>query len=947
MSFDPPNIYERLFKHSVALTCVAGFDQYFKYINPAWEKTLGHSEEELKKRPFLDFVHPDDVERTIREASKLADGENVTVAFENRYRCADGSYKTLVWYSVGVRAEQLIYATALDVTEQQRVLNEHNRLRLVHQRTGRIAQVGGWDLELGADHPLWSDEVYRIHEVPLGTQPDLTDALNYYPPEVRSEVGECVQTALSGGPPWDREWPFITAKGNRRWVRAQGEAERDETGKIVRLRGTFQDITPRKKAEIELERGEAVLHALHSLAADASSDSEERITQLLTLGLETWGLNLAIVSQVTDDTYEVKHSLAVDMDAPPVGTRLKTGETYCAHVLSSSSPQAFHAAGQSSIAKHPCYQKFKLESYIGTPIFVSGKCYGTLNFSAAEPREPFTQRDLETIKLFAQWLGHELTQYATLDRLARAKEQAVAASEAKSNFLAMMSHEIRTPMNGVLGNTQLLLDTALNDDQLDLVQTIRSSGEGLLTIINDLLDFSKIEAGKLELSSEVFDLESTVTDVIELFSGPTSKKGLELILDMQPSLPKELHGDSGRIRQIILNFVSNALKFTEAGTIQVEVSAEHRADDRACVTISVTDTGPGISEEGKTKLFRSFQQVDNGSARRFGGTGLGLAISERLAKLMGGEVGVRSELGVGSTFWLELDLEGDWTPPSCTANAPSSALLIDALEPSRRAVERQLIHLGYEVDAHPSASALAHSTIPTHALVVITTRADIPEADRKANESLAEKCAAEDRPVLVLNPHQTRSAYAPLGPDASLRSISLPIRPSLLRRACTVLMRLSGTDTDSIPPESRKSRFPSLASHSRPPPMESLRPENHSRVLVVEDNVVNQKVARRMLEKLGCTVDVAANGLEAVDLTARFQYDLVFMDCHMPEMDGYSATRAIRSRETELKRDPLPIIALTANAFGKDRELCRQAGMDDFISKPVRIEELSQALKGL
>ncbi len=945
MSSDPSSIYERIFKHSVVLTCVAGFDQYLKYINPAWEKTLGHSEEELKKRPFLEFVHPDDIEKTVREASKLTDGEKVTVAFENRYRCADGSYKTLAWYSVGVRAEQLIYATALDVTKQTRVLEEHNRLRLLHQRTGRIAQVGGWDLELSADHPLWSEEVYRIHEVPLETQPDLNDALNYYPPEVRGEVERCVQTALSGGPPWDREWPFITAKGNHRWVRAQGEAERDETGEIVRLRGTFQDITQRKQAEIELERGQAILRALHSITADASLDFEERITRLLKLGLETWGLKLAIVSQITGDTYQVRHSQAVDIDAPPVGTRLKTGETYCAHVLEAAAPQAFHAAGQSPIAQHPCYQQFKLESYIGTPLFVAGDRFGTLNFSAAEAREPFSQRDLETVKLFAQWLGNQLTQRATLERLALAKEQAVAASEAKSNFLAMMSHEIRTPMNGVLGNTQLLLDTALNDDQLDLVQTIRSSGEGLLTIINDLLDFSKIEAGKLELATEVFDLESTVVDVIELFSGPARKKDLELILDMQPCLPKELHGDSGRIRQIILNFVSNALKFTDAGSILVEVSAEHRADDRALVTINVTDTGPGISEEGKTKLFRSFQQVDNGSARRFGGTGLGLAISQRLAKLMGGSVAVRSELGVGSTFSLALDLEGDWTPSSPSSDTRCSALLIDACEPSRHAVERQLVHLGFDVEAQTSARLSPVNS--THDLVVVTTRRDVPEAEVAAYQSLIEQCAQEDRSVLVLNPHQTRSAYAPLGPDASLRSISLPIRPSLLRRACTVLMRLSGKGADSIPPGSRRSLFPPGATHSRPPPLESLRPETTSRVLVVEDNVVNQKVARRMLEKLGCKVDVAANGLEAVDLTARFQYDLVFMDCHMPEMDGYSATRAIRSREAEFKQVPLPIIALTANAFGKDRELCREAGMDDFISKPVRIEELSQALKSL
>lgn len=942
------NIYRRLFNHNVVLSAVANLEGYFLELNPAWSRVLGYDVEELKSVPFLHFVHPEDRAKTESEAVKLASAPIVSIDFENRYRCKDGSYRWLAWYAVAVAEEQLIYATALDITEQKHSREKSDRQARTLNLTGKMAKVGGWELDLETQSPRWSDEVYRIHELPLDTEPSLVDAISFYAPEVRDEVGECVKTTLEGGPSWDREWPFITARGRPIWVRAQGEAVHGETGTIIGLRGTFQDITLRKKAELELERGESVLRALHGITAEVSLSFEQRLEKLLALGLDTWGLNLAIVSEIRDQDYFVRHSLGRDFDAPPRGTRLMASETYCIHVLNASSPQAFHEAGASRIAEHPCYKMFGLEAYIGTPLFVDGRRYGTLNFSAPDSREAFSQRDLETAKLFAQWVGNEMTQHAARERLAKATDEAVAASEAKSTFLAMMSHEIRTPMNGVLGNTQLLLDTPLNDEQLEFVQTIRSSGEGLLTIINDLLDFSKVEAGKLELTEEVFDIESTLVDVVDLFSGPATQKGVELVLDLHGPLPRSVRGDSGRIRQITLNFVSNALKFTETGHVLVRVDAEAGENETSKLSIAISDTGPGISAEGLEKLFLPFEQVDNGSARRFGGTGLGLAISRRLAQLMGGRVGATSTLGEGSRFWLELQLPADW---SVQPSSPQEfdAILVDSVAPSREAVTRQLELTGFEVEAHQSAvgNDWAERLGTPPELLIVATRTTGKNAAREyaACEELIDRALASELPVLVLQQNVSKSAYAPMGPDAMVRSLTLPVRPSALQKACQVLLRLAGKTDSLFPKSSRASLVPPGGGIERSSTFQSLPPRQEAKVLVVEDNSVNQKVARRMLEKLGCVVDMATNGHEAVDLTGRFQYDFVFMDCHMPEMDGYEATRAIRSRELVTQCERVHIIALTANAMGKDRELCRDAGMDDFISKPVKIEELSRALR--
>jgi PAS domain S-box-containing protein len=939
--------YELLFNAPVALSAVASFDGYLKRVSPGWFNCLGYTREELTSRPFVEFIHPDDVQATLDEAARLTSAHAVSVAFENRYRCKDGTYRWLSWFASGAEGETDLYAVALDITQQKATLQELNRERSTLRRTGRMARVGGWEVDLQTMNPVWGEEVYRIHELSPSTRPDLANAINFYAPEVRDQVAASVQRAVDTGQGWDFEWPFITATGKNLWVRAQGETESVD-GRVTKLHGTFQDITQRKHAELALEKGEAVLRALHNITADYTLNFEQRVAALLRLGLRTWGLELAIVSRIEDGTYTVMHSLADGAAAPPSGALFPLGETYCDVVVRAGGPRGFHHAGDSEIAGHPCYQAFQLEAYLGTLLLVDGQRFGTLNFSSSARRAPFSERDLELVKLFAQWVGHEISQHLARSRLAEAKEQAVGANQAKSAFLAMMSHEIRTPMNGVLGMAQLLLNTPLDDDQRELVETIRSSGDGLMTIINDVLDFSKIEAGKLDLATEEFDLEQTVSEVIELFASKAAPKGLDLVVDCNPKLPRNVTGDSGRIRQIVLNFVSNAIKFTEHGHVLVEVDAARSGDTHADLCILVSDTGSGIAPESIQTLFRAFEQVDEGSTRRFGGTGLGLAISRQLASLMGGSVGVSSEPGLGSTFWLKVCLPAQWSEGRSSRAPTMSALVVDSLAPSRRALTRQLGAIGLQVHALPGPCPEARSLLQGGSLrlIVLAIRAAADGGDLgRAYAALLDEAQQQRVPVLTLRHYYGRADGEDARSGGMTRSLTLPVRPSSLRRVCRVLMRPVNEELSltSAPAD----EFPSSTS-APPGSIQAMRASGTlRRVLLAEDNVVNQKVAVRMLELLGCVVDVAGNGVEAVELHARFKYSVVFMDCQMPEMDGFEAARAIREHERRNKQAAVPIVALTANVLRRDQELCREAGMDDVLPKPIKAQQLAKVLQGL
>ena len=896
---------DQFFSLSKDLFVIADADARFLRLNPAWEHVLGFTREELLARPYLDFVHPDDVESTRTEQAKVLTGE-ARAAFENRWRCADGSYRWLSWEAT--RAPQgLIYAAARDITERKEAEEVTARLAAIVESsddainsTTLDGTVLSWNR--GAEQIYG----YQAREI-MGRSVSIVA-----PPGRSEEIRQLLARVSEGESLRAVETMRRHKDGHLFPVALSMSPIRDSHGKTIAVSAISRDITERKHREEQVRAQREHLASVIASASDPFVEMNEQgvITEWnhRARAVFGWSEEEAIGRTVAETLVPARLRAAHWRGLQRV---LDGGESRVLNELVEM--PALHRDGREIPVE---LQMWRVE------------VDGSYRFNAF-------LRDITERK-------------QTEQALAQARDAALDASQMKSQFLASMSHEIRTPLNGVIGLTGMLLDTNLDEVQRRYTQGIESAGRALLSVINNILDFSKIEAGKLVLDEVDFDLIRVVDDVTEMMAEPAEAKGLELIGYCRPDIPTTVRGDPDRLRQVLLNLVSNAVKFTQEGEVVVRAGASNADRDDATVdiTFEVIDTGMGIAEQDRERLFQPFQQVDASTTRRFGGTGLGLAICQELTEAMGGRIGVDSQEGQGSTFWFTLPLRAR---PEVSVPAPASrvldglrVLVVDDNETNREMLIHQLLSWSMNPSADNGEHALevlqrAHDRGQPYDLAILDMHMPGMDGVQLARR-ITEQPSLAGTQLVVL----TSGAFVDMKTAREAGILATLTKPVHRSQLYDCLVRaLSPESTPALAQEPATKRDDAAAG-----PREAAPGRAH--VLLVEDNEINQAVALGVLAKLGYSSDLAVNGQQALDKAGANHYDAILMDCQMPVMDGYDAATELRRREAlaseEARGRRVPIIALTASALQEDRQRCLEAGMDDHIAKPITLAELDSAL---
>ena len=896
------------------------------YANRRMAEMLGRRQEEMPGQRFVDFFDAEGSPIFWEWFGVMLRTGQGRENFEAYFYRPDGS---TVW---GLLSSAPLHdATGRRVGWVHRVAPYTERKLLVdrllaseHQlaHAQQIAHLGSWERDLRTGEMTWSDELYRL----LGLAPRELPAsvelmVSFAHPEDRERVIAAARQEVAAADEYSFECRIVRRDGTVRWGRVVGYVERDGAGTVVRTGGTVQDVTDLKTADEQAEQATRRLQLLQAMAS-AANLATSLLEAMLTIarGLPALSSWYAVGAWVCG---EDGSGTEVDLESPPAPVGVTVGFDHALAKRARDAGSVLIGAPRGLEATH---------SLVAVPVVVRGQVLAVAQLLADEVPPDEDARQL--IDQVAAQLAVVAEREQSAVQLAEARDDAMEASRLKSEFLATMSHEIRTPMNGVIGLTDLLLLSELDEHQRRLAENLQGAGLTLLGIINDILDLSKIESGKLELESADFDVRAVFDQVASVLSGPAHAKGLELVVACHPEVPAQLRGDAVRFGQVLTNLSANAVRFTDHGevVVQARVVPGHEDEHQVVLQVDVSDTGVGIEAGARERLFDAFIQADPSTTRRHGGTGLGLAISRRLATALGGEIRVESEPGRGSTFTFTARF-GRGTGTSARTREQSGhlagrhVLVVDDNATNRLILEQQLaawrmrpvaVESAAEAVATLRAAARAGEPYDVALLDLMMPGTDGLELARQIRSDPSLGTPA----VMLLTSDQTvsRQEVEEAGVHVSL---SKPVRHGELRAA---LQALLGERAD----------LPARSSPSGP--------GLGIRVLVAEDNEVNQLVAAGLLGNLGCTVDVVADGVEAVELLSRpHGYAAVLMDCRMPRLDGFDATRQVRRHEPEGRR--VPIIALTASAMEGERERCLAAGMDDYLTKPVDATELERVVR--
>lgn len=909
--------FKNFFEQSQGLMCTHDLKGKLLSVNQSGSAALGYSYQEVLNLSLYDIVP----EKRHADVDNYLEHVQQTGSFKGKMQTLGKNGMKHIWLFSNTLeknhlGEPYIIGNAIDISEQHLLEKKLNRVKTILEQTNEVSRVGGWQVDLVKNRVHWTDMTKIIHGVPLDYEPNIETGINFYKEGIhRDTIATAVNKAIEKGIGWDLEAQIINIKKEAIWVRAIGQPK-FENNICTKIFGTFQDINERKIAQIKFKESKLFLDSVLDSSSEISiiATNLDGIVTVFNKGAENI-LGYSATEIINKQTPAIFHDFdeireRADELSQLFGKEIKGFNVFTEIPEIKGSEQR----EWSYIKKNG--NKITV-SIVVTPIKdKNNKTNGYLGIATN-----ITKR-----KIFEKELLEERK------ALKNATKRAEEANVAKSEFLANMSHEIRTPLNGIIGFTDLALQTDLSNTQKQYLNIVDQSANGLLSIINDILDFSKIEAGKLELDIEKCSIAEIGAYSSNIINFQAQEKNLELLLNIDHELPKYIWADSIRLKQVLINLLGNAVKFTEKGEIELKIETKTSKNFKKTIRFSVRDTGIGIQKEKQKKIFKAFSQEDTSTTKKYGGTGLGLTISNKLLKMMNSKLELESTLGIGSTFYFDVDFKTkEGTTNWINLEKINHALIIDDNENNRKIVKEILIAKNITSDLAKSGFEALQLLSENNEYDLIITDYQMPYMDgietiTKIRENFY-KPESPKQPIILLSSSST------LTEEKEQEIYSLGVVDNLTKpiKAEQLFEMISKSNTEK---EIKPIKVEAQYSDKTTP----------IKILLVEDNHINSLLTQTLLKKEFSNIDIteAINGKISVDLFKENTYDIVLMDIQMPIMNGYEATKKIREFESDTHT---PIIAVTAANVKGEREKCIEIGMDDFLAKPIVKKELISTIK--